>query len=67
MSENTLIRYSAIYGKLKTNINGHTATCKLAINVVEITIPSPYRIFLGFSKNFSIKYIINVYIINVTN
>ena len=39
ISAKTAIIYSAIYGSASTNKNGHTATCKFAINIDEIIIP----------------------------
>ena len=56
-----------MYGKLITNINGHTATCRFAINIDDKIIPKAYPIFLGFSINFSIKYITQTYIIKVAS
>ena len=65
-STTTQIKYSAIYGKNKTKKNGHTATCKLAINNDISNNPTAYPIFL-FRKNLSIKNISNINKIKVTN
>ena len=65
-SSNIAIIYSAIYGKYNTNVNGHTATCKLATNIDIIINASPY-LFCFVSINFSIANICNMNNINVTN
>jgi len=58
--------YSKKYGKNITKKNGHTAICKLTINN-ESNINAIAYFFSPFSKNFSIKYIVNTMNENVTN